>query len=304
MPQLMTTNLSAPAASSGPDAGLYALDALAASPELLHGLSTRHRPPGPWGPAGDWNMKRRGADPAQAAANWAAFVACAGVPLAQMVAPQQIHGVEVVAVSQADAGKGMQPGDPGLVGADALVTNTRGLYLLTGCADCAPIFLYDPQQGAVGLAHAGWRGTAGRIAEKTVQAMTQAYGTDPATCVAVIGPSIGPCCYNVGQEVIDAIRDAYPEADDEWHGEPSLLIWSRRQPQWQAQRGDPPDGEERVYLDLWGANRRALLLAGLQPAHIHTTALCTADHVDLFYSHRAEEGQAGRFMAILGLRET
>jgi copper oxidase (laccase) domain-containing protein len=69
-------------------------------------------------------------------------------------------------------------------------------------------------------------------------------------------------------------------------------------------RGDVPDAEERVYFDLWGANRRALLLAGLRPANIHLSGICTADHVDLFYSHRAEAGAAGRFMGLLGLRET
>ena len=135
-----------------------------------------------------------------------------------------------------------------------------------------------------------------------VQAMAREYGTDPADCVAVIGPTIGPCCYEVGQEVIDAVRDAYLEADDEWQGEPPLLLWSRRLPAWRLRRGEPPDGEERVYLDLWAANRRALLLAGLRGANIHNPGLCTADHVDQFYSHRAEEGRAGRFMAILGLR--
>ncbi len=299
-----TINPSALAASSVAEPGLTQLDALTPYPAIRHGLSTRHRPPGPWGPAGDWNMKRRGADPAVAAANWAAFVAASGVPLDRMVAPQQVHGTGVVPVDERDAGKGMVPGDPGIVGADALVTRTPGLTLLTGCADCAPVFIYDPATPAIGLAHAGWRGAAGRIAEQTVQAMTAAYGTDPADCVAVVGPAIGPCCYDVGQEVIDAVRDAFEEADDEWQGEPPLLIWTRRQPQWKIRRGDVPDAEERIYFDLGGATRRALLLAGLRPANIHTSGICTADQVDLFYSHRAELGLAGRFMGLLGLRET
>jgi YfiH family protein len=297
-------NLSARAASSVAEPGLYQLPALAPYPAVRHGLSTRHRPPGPWGAAGDWNLKRRGADPAVAAANWAAFVAAAGVPLARMVAPQQVHGTVVMPVDGRDAGAGMQPGDPGIVGADALVTRTPDLYLLTGCADCAPVFIVDPATPAVGLAHAGWRGAVGRIAAATVATMAREYGTDPADCIAVVGPAIGPCCYGVGQEVIDAARDAFPEADDEWQGEPPLLTWTRRQPRWKMRRGDVPDAEERVYFDLWGANRRALLLAGLRPANIHLSGICTADHVDLFYSHRAEAGAAGRFMGLLGLRET
>lgn len=298
-----TMNLSAPAASLAAEPGLYQLAALAPYPALRHGLTTRHRPPGAWGPAGDWNMKRRGADPAVAAANWAAFVAAAGVPLGRLVAPQQVHGTLVVPVDERHAGQGMQPGDPGIVGADALVTRTPDLYLITGCADCAPVFIYDPATPAVGLAHAGWRGAVGRIAEQTVHTMTREYGTDPARCIAVVGPAIGPCCYDVGQEVIDAARDAFEEADDEWQGEPPLLIWTRRQPGWKIRRGDVPDAEERVYFDLAGASRRALLLAGLRPDNIHLSGVCTADHVDLFYSHRAEEGRAGRFMGLLGLRD-
>jgi YfiH family protein len=284
--------------------GLYRLDAFARYPALVQAITTRHRPAGPWGAAQDWNLKRRGADPAVAAANWAAFVTLSGVSLDRMVAPQQVHGAVVVAVDEADAGKGSRPGDPGILGADALITNTPDLYLLTGCADCVPVFVYDPVGGAVGLAHAGWRGTVARIAEQMVGTMTREYGTDPAHCVAVIGPAIGPCCYDVGQEVIDAVRDAYPEADDEWQGEPPLLIWTRRMPQWRMRRGDPPDGEERVYCDLWAANRRALLLAGLRAGNIHQSGVCTADQVDRFYSHRAEAGAAGRFMAILGRRNT
>ena len=301
MPNPTNPTTAARAASSA-EAGLYYLDAFASYPDLVQAVTTRRRPAGPWGPPGDWNMKRRGADPTVTAVNWAAFTALAGVPLARVVAPQQVHGVAVVAVGEQDAGKGSQVGDPGILGADALVTNTPDLYLLTGCADCVPVFLYDPVRRAVGLAHAGWRGTEGRIAEQTVRAMAQEYGTDPADCVAVIGPAIGPCCYDVGQDVIDAMRDSYPEADDEWQGEPPLLLWSRRLPGWRLRRGEPPDGEERVYLDLWAANRRALLLAGLRGPNVHTPGLCTADHVDQFYSHRAEEGHAGRFMALLGMR--
>ena len=290
-------------ASSAADAAgsLFVLDRLGAASGLRHAITTRRRPPGPWGPAADWNLRRRGADPAVAAANWAALFAATGVPPERMVAPQQVHGAEVVVVGAPDAGKGLASGDPGIRGADALITATPGLFLLTGCADCVPVFVYDPVRRAIGLAHAGWRGTAARIAEKTVRAMGTAFGTDPADCLAAIGPAIGPCCYDVGQDVIDEVRDAYPEADDEWRGEPPLLIWSRRLPAWRARRGDAPDGEERVYLDLWAANRRALLLAGVPGSRIECPGLCTADHVDRFYSHRAEEGRAGRFMALLGL---
>jgi YfiH family protein len=214
--------------------------------------------------------------------------------------------MEVVAVTEADAGLGTLAGQRGIVGADGLITRTPGLLLLTGSADCVPVFVYDLVTPAVGLAHAGWKGTAGRIAEITVQAMTRAYGSDPARLVAVIGPSIGPCCYDVGGEVVEAIRDAYPGADDEWHGEPPLLVWSRRRPAWKDQQDLPrtePESDEKPFLDLWQANRRALLLAGLAPENIYIDGICTAETTELFYSHRAEQGQAGRFAAFLGLPE-
>jgi YfiH family protein len=207
-------------------------------------------------------------------------------------------------VTEADAGLGTQAGSRGIVGADAVVTRTPGLLLLCSAADCVSVFIYDPLTPAVGLAHAGWKGTAGHIAARAVAAMQDAFGTDPATCHAALGPSIGPCCYEVKGEVIESMRDAYPAADDEWQGEPPLLIWSRRRAAWQDRLGVPvtePDSDEKVFLDLWRANRRALLLAGLPGDQIHSEGVWTAEHTDRFYSHRAEAGAAGRFIAFLGL---
>jgi copper oxidase (laccase) domain-containing protein len=106
--------------------------------------------------------------------------------------------------------------------------------------------------------------------------------------------------------VVEAIRDAYPGADDEWHGEPPLLVWSRRRAAWKDQQDLPrsePESDEKPFLDLWQANRRALLLAGLVPENIYIEGVCTAETTELFYSHRAEGGQAGRFVAFLGLPE-
>ena len=289
---------------AAPAAALYRWAGFAAFPTLVQGCSTRHRPTGLWGPAGDWNLKRRGADPVTAEANWVAFVAAVGCSAARMVAPEQVHGTGVAVVTAADAGLGTMAGNRGMVGMDALVTRTPGLLLLCGSADCVPVAIYDPQTPAVGLAHAGWQGTAEQIAARTVAAMQTAFGSDPAACHAVLGPSIGPCCYEVKGTVIEAIRDAYPAADDEWQGEPPLLIWSRRRAAWQDRLGLPhsePDSDEKVFLDLWQANRRALLLAGVPGANIHIEGVCTAEHTDRFYSHRAEAGAAGRFVAFLGL---
>ncbi|HMA35938.1 MAG TPA: peptidoglycan editing factor PgeF [Chloroflexia bacterium] len=300
---LTGASISAPATVAAP---IYLLAGFAAYPALVQGCSTRRRPAGPWGAAADWNLKRRGADPATAEANWQAFAAQLGVPAARMVAPEQVHGTMVAVATAADAGLGTMAGNRGIAGADALVTQTPGLLLLSGCADCVPVFVYDPHTPALGLAHAGWQGTVGRIAEKTVATMVAAFGTDPAACVAVIGPSIGPCCYDVGGAVVEAIRDAYPGADDEWHGAPPLLVWSRRRPAWKEAQGLPaaePESDEKPFLDLWQANYRALVDAGLAPENVRVEGLCTAEMTDLFYSHRAEQGRAGRFVGFLGLPE-
>ncbi|MGI8589112.1 MAG: polyphenol oxidase family protein [Chloroflexia bacterium] len=283
---------------------IYLLSGFADYPALVQGCSTRTRPAGAWGGRADWNLKRLGTDPEAAEAGWQAFTATLGIPAERMVAPQQIHGTIVAEVGDPDAGRGSMAGNRGVVGADALITRTPGLLLLTGCADCVPVFIYDPQTPAVGLAHAGWKGTAGRIAEATVAEMARAFGTDPAACVAVIGPSIGPCCYDVGGEVVEAIRDAYPDADGEWYGEPPLLVWSRRRAAWKDQLGLPrtePETDEKPFLDLWNASRRALIDAGLPPENVWIEGICTAEMTDLFYSHRAEQGAAGRFVGFLGL---
>ena len=297
------------AAFTDPGAGasippIYLLAGFAAAPDLVQGCTTRARPVGPWGPPADWTLKRRGTDPVVAEANWQAFLATLGIPPGRMVAPQQVHGARVAVVTAADAGRGAAPGLASIPDSDALVTREPGLLLITGCADCVPVFVYDPRTPAIGLAHAGWRGTAARIAEGTVRAMVEAFGTDPADCCAVIGPSIGPCCYDVGGDVVEAIRDAYPQADEEWRGEPPLIVWSRRRAAWKDVQGLPrsePESDEKPFLDLWEANRRALLLAGLRPERIVVDGICTAETTELFYSHRAEHGRAGRFFGFLGL---
>jgi YfiH family protein len=145
-------------------------------------------------------------------------------------------------------------------------------------ADCVPILFYDPVRGAVGLAHAGWRGTVACIARATVRRMVEAFGCRPADIRAGIGASIGPCCYEVGDEVVEAARAAFPNARH-------LL---RRQ-----------DGG-RWHFDLWAANCHQLALEGVK--EIEVSGFCTACRTNEWFSHRAEEGRTGRLGAVIGLR--
>lgn len=226
-----------------------------------------------------------GDDPAAVAANRRRLLALAGAPPAAALLAGLVHGAGVARVTAPAPGTGpaAPAGDAvGLVPAtDALVTDTPGLALLVTTADCTPVYVYDPIRRAAGLAHAGWRGTAAGIAARTVAAMVREFGSDPARLYAVVGPAIGPCCYEVDEPVVAACRMA-PAFGASW------LQPGQRPGRWQ--------------LDLWAANREQLQAAGIPPAQVAVAGLCTSCRVQEFFSHRAEAGRAGRQAAILRLR--
>lgn len=157
---------------------------------------------------------------------------------------------------------------------DALVTATPGVPLMLRFADCLPILLYDPVQRALGLAHAGWRGTLARVAQQVVDRMAAAFESRPEDLVAGIGPGIGACCYQVGDEVASAVLATFP-------GGNGLLT---RQ----------PDGSH--HLDLWAANAWQLREMGV--SSLEVAGLCTACRTDEFFSHRRQGGRTGRFAVV------
>jgi YfiH family protein len=168
-------------------------------------------------------------------------------------------------------------GGSGRVGeGDALMTDVPGVRVGVRTADCIPILLVDPTCRAVAAVHAGWRGTAQNICSKTVAAMGRQFGSRPEELLGAVGPGIGPCCYEVGPEVAVRFRDLFPERDDL----------------------DRP-----AHLDLPLANRRQLLAAGLQPEHVWLARLCTFCSGDEFHSWRREGDQAGRMIAMVGVKE-
>ena len=188
---------------------------------------------------------------------------------------------------------------------DALVTATPGLALSVKTADCFPILLFDPGIPAVGVIHAGWRGTAKRIAEKTVGLMRVRYRADPARMHAAIGPGIRSCCYEVGEEVIVAFRSQFAYADELFRNPRGQNPADIRLPRQVLTAGGPPLRDlapERACLDLEEANRRQLLAAGLQAENIAAGAPCTACRNDLLYSYRREGAAAGRLHALVLLR--
>ena len=181
-----------------------------------------------------------------------------------------VHGATVARVTQADNGTWLRH-------VDGLITGEPGCALTMNFADCAPILLYDPDQHAAGLGHAGWQGAVKDLPGALVRAMQREFGSDPANVLAAVGPCIGPCCYEVGEPVISAVGAAFAE--------PHSLL---------ADAGGP-----RPHFDLPQANRRNLEAAGVR--QIEVAPLCTACRTDLFYSHRAEEGRTGRFGTIFML---
>ncbi|MDZ4767810.1 MAG: peptidoglycan editing factor PgeF [Chloroflexota bacterium] len=213
-----------------------------------------------------------GDDPASVRANHLSMWDALAVDDARVCTVWQVHGADVIAAVAPD------PDRRWLAKADALITDQRDLPLSMRFADCTPILLYDPRRRAIGIVHAGWRGTVQGVASAAVQAMQTHYGVDPADLRALIGPSISVDRYQVGQEVVDAVYAQFATLDG--------LV-----------KIDPDDGS--AWFDLWAANRLDLERVGVR--QIEIAGLCTAARTDEFFSHRAEGGRTGRFGAMICL---
>ncbi|MBN2002144.1 MAG: peptidoglycan editing factor PgeF [Anaerolineae bacterium] len=192
--------------------------------------------------------------------------AALGVSAGQVVSPHQVHGRQVARVTIEDGGKVIPE-------TDGLISNTPELALLLRFADCTPVLFYDPEHRAAGLAHAGWRGVACGVIPATVQAMTDAFGTQPSHLWAGVGPAIGPDHYEVGSDVIEAIQANTP------------LISTRQDDRW--------------FLDMPAVVEAQLRELGI--ANVEQARMCTACNTAEWYSHRQEKGRTGRFGVLVRL---
>jgi polyphenol oxidase len=251
------------------DIRYYAFDLF--PPKVIHGVVSRRGgvSPAPWeslnvgGTVGDEQVRVQ----ENRTRTFAAF----GREIATLYDVWQVHSADVVCT---DAPR--NPEDS-LVQADIIFTDRPEVTLFMRFADCVPILLYDPRHNVIGLAHAGWLGTVRAVARTAVETMTTRYGSDPNDIQAAIGPSIGPDHYEVGPDVTMQISEAFgPQVD-------GLIKRKRR----------------RTYLDLWQANAVQLQNAGVQ--QIEIAGICTACHLDDWFSHRAEQGKTGRFGALIAL---
>lgn len=212
--------------------------------------------------------------------NYRRLAAALGVSYESFACCGQAHTANVVRVGAKDAGNGISRRQE-YPDADGMVTNERGVTLVTFHADCVPLYFVDPVHHAIGLSHAGWRGTAGRMAEQTLKKMQLEFGTDPADVLCAIGPSICRDCYEVGEDVASEFRRAFS------HHAHEILT----------------ENENGKYqLGLWDANRIALLEAGVPKAQIALSGLCTCCNPALLFSHRASKGKRGNLAAVLALR--
>jgi YfiH family protein len=185
---------------------------------------------------------------------------------------EQVHSNQIQRVSSQHKGIGNHSREHAFQNTDALISNEPGIMLAAFFADCVPLFFLDPVNHAIGLAHAGWKGTSLHIAERTIEAMQRDYGSQPEQMLTAIGPSIGACCYEVNDQVVEQL--------DYECSEPK------------------PNG--RYMLDLKEINRQFMIRAGILPINIEISEWCTSCNTDLFYSHRAENGRTGRMTAWIG----
>lgn len=208
---------------------------------------------------------------------WAAVAAHIGVAPDDVLLIRQVHGAEVSIVSAE------RPRPWPMPQADAIVSDDGCAAIAVRVADCVPVLMADERGRVVGAVHAGWRGIAARATQTAVSVMRERFGIAPDRLVAAVGPSIGPCCYEVGDDTRRAFVDA-------GHLDESLGRWFERR------------SNGKLHLDLWRAVADQLEGAGIPRPQIHVAGLCTRTHLAAFHSYRVDGAGAGRMAAIIRSR--
>jgi len=257
----------------------YTFPSFDAVPFVRHGFSTRLGGVSE-GIYASMNLSyTRGDDAAAVRENFDRFCRAIGVRSEDAVVSAQEHHVTIHNATASDRGRGVTR-ERGYTDIDGLITDEPNVPLFTQYADCVPLFFVDPVHRVVGTSHAGWRGTVAEIGAVTVERMCADYGCRPENILAAVGPSIGPCCFEVDSPVYEAFS--------------ALSLFDK---DCYRQRGGKFD------IDLWETNRRILLEAGITEAHLTITDLCTRCHPDVFWSHRATGGQRGSLAAFIAIEE-
>ena len=248
---------------------------------VRHGFSTRMGGVSE-GFLGSMNLSfTRGDDPEKVRENFRRMGMAVGFKTKDLVLSDQTHTTNVRLVTEEDRGKGFDK-EKDYADTDGLITNVPGLMLVTIYADCVPLYFVDPVHKAIGLSHSGWKGTVHRMGKVTLERMAEEFGTRPEDVQAAIGPSICQDCYEVSEDVARAFMDEFADQLDD------RLVYRK--------------GNGKYQLNLWSANERILLKAGIRPEHLSITNVCTCCNHELLFSHRASHGQRGNLGAFLGLK--
>ena len=222
----------------------------------------------------------RGDEPKDVQENFRRVAEAFGVMPEQIVCSMQTHTTNVRRVYAKDGGTGVTR-PLSWRDVDGLITNERQVLLATFYADCVPLYFVDPVHHAIGLSHSGWRGTVARMGAVTIDAMAEQFGSRPEDLLCAIGPSVCQNCYEVSGDVAKQFREEFPDAGEE------LLV---------------PTDEEHYQLNLWEANKRVMLEAGVLPEHLQVTDLCTCCNPHNLFSHRFSKGRRGNLGAFLMLK--
>jgi polyphenol oxidase len=201
-----------------------------------------------------------------------------GIRLEDLVLSDQIHSDKCKIVGSGDRGKGIFK-DSDIVGVDALITNNKNTAICIFTADCLPVFLFDTINEVIAVCHAGWRGIVNEILIKSINIMCTNFGSKPEHILAAIGPSIGPCCFSVGEEVITEFRKVFENID--------CLVTK---------------DNNKCSINLWNAGIEQLVTSGIFRSNITNSQLCTSCNSNHFYSYRRDNSKTGRMISILQLR--
>lgn len=227
------------------------------------------------------NMSLMGGDDAEKVKeNYRLICTAADIDPAHLVISHQTHTDNLLTVTENDKGKGIYR-ERDYENIDGLITNCKGVALVTQYADCTPLLFCDPVKKVIATSHAGWRGTVAEIGIKTVKKMQAEFGCNPDDIIAAIGPSICKNCYEVDTPLYDAFKQLDSIDIDS--------IFTRVD-------------EEHFKLDLWEANRQMLISAGIKAENIDVTDLCTCCNHEYLHSHRFTKGKRGTLAAIIELR--
>ncbi len=196
-----------------------------------------------------------------------------GIPLDNFTTARQVHGGNVVTVTKPG---GSFHNGTAIAETDAMVTNVPNICLMVLQADCVPMLFFDAEKKVIGATHAGWKGTLSKIAQNTVLTLQERFNCLPKDIYVGIGPSIGPCCYEVGSEIISKVK----KSSDVYKGYISAMI-----------------SENKGYFNLWEANKRQLIQMGIPEKNVEVAQICTRCNHDQFFSYRYQQKETGRFGA-------